>query len=201
MTGRRADLGRFVLRVFLWLPPCFAAWYFTAPYHSAVAAGFARFFVALFNATLISATEQQAIDLVFVTRLQVQQAPGQLGVLAVEVNPLVYSYGLALFLALMLAARTRWWKVLAGAAILFPFQGWGIGFDFLAQLGAKLGPEVAAQAGLLGAREAIALAYQVGNLVFPSLVPVAVFVAFSRAYIEGLVPAGIGSAGVRPEAR
>jgi len=189
MTAGTPALGRFVLRVFLLLPLCFAAWYFAAPYHSAVAAGFARFFVALFNAGLISATEQQAIDLVFVTRLQVQQGPGQVGVLAIEVNPLLYTYGLALFLALMLAARALWWKVLAGAAILLPFQGWGIGFDFLAQLGAKMGPAVAAQAGLLGAREAIALAYQVGNLVFPSLVPVALFVAFSRRYIEGLVPA------------
>lgn len=195
MTGSTAALGRFVLRVFLWLPPCFAAWYFTAPYHSTVAAGFARFFVALFNAALISATEYPATGLVFVTRLQVEQAPGRLGVLAIEVNPLIYSYGLALFLALMLAARARWWKVLAGAAILFPFQGWGIGFDFLAQLGAKMGPAVAAQAGLLASREAIALAYQVGNLVFPSLVPVALFVAFSRPYVDSLVPAGIGSAG------
>ena len=201
MTAGTPALGRFVLRVFLLLPLCFAAWYFTAPYHSAIAAGFARFFVALFNAALISTTEQQAIDLVFVTRLQVQQAPGQLGVLAIEVNPLIYSYGLALFLALMLAARARWWKLLAGVAILFPFQGWGIGFDFLAQVGAKMGPEVAAQAGLLGAREAIALAYQVGNLVFPSLVPVALFVAFSRPYIESLVPARTAAAAARPESR
>lgn len=198
MTAGTPAFGRFVLRVFLLLPLCFAAWYFTAPWHSAIAAGFARFFVALFNAALISATEQQAVDLVFVTRLQVQQAPGQLGVLAIEVNPLIYSYGLALFLALMLAARARWWKVLAGVAILFPFQGWGIGFDFLAQVGAKMGPAVAAQAGLLGAREAIALAYQVGNLVFPSLVPVALFVAFSRPYIESLVPGRTASTAARP---
>ena len=191
MTGSTAVLGRFVLRVFLWLPPCFAAWYFIAPYHSAVAAGFARFYVALFNAALISATEQQAIYLVFVTRLQVQQGAGQVGVMAIEVNPLLYTYGLALFLALMLAARARWWKVLAGVAILFPFQGWGIGFDFLAHVGAKLGPEVAARAGLLGSREAIALAYQVGNLVFPSLVPVALFVAFNRPYIRSLAAARI----------
>jgi hypothetical protein len=195
MSAGQPALGRFLLRVLLLLPLCFAAWYFTAPYHSTVAAGFARFFVALFNAALISATEQQANELVFVTKLQVQQAPGQVGVLAIEVNPLIYSYGLALFLALMLAARARWWKLLAGAAILFPFQGWGIGFDFLAQLGAKMGPEVAAQAGLLGAREAIALAYQVGNLVFPSLVPVALFVAFSRPFIETLVPAKLASPG------
>lgn len=193
-------LGTFVARTFLWLPPCFAAWYLLAPFHSAVAAGFARFFVALFNAALVAATEQEQHALVFVTKLQVQQAPGQAGVLAVEVNPLIYTYGLALFVALMLAARARWWKLLAGAAILLPFQGWGIGFDFLAQVGAKLGPELATQAGLLGAREAIALAYQMGNLVFPTLIPVALFVAFSRPYIEGLVPAGSRRPTGRPDA-
>jgi hypothetical protein len=187
MTGKAPTLGAFVLRTFLWLPACFAAWYLSAPFHSTVAAGFARFFVALFNAGLISATERQGTELVFVTRLQVPQAaPGQLGVLAVEVDPLLYTYGLAFFLALMLASRARWWKLLAGAAILLPFQGWGIGFDFLAHVGAKMGPEVAAQAGLLAAREAIALCYQVGSLLFPSLVPVALFVAFSRSYVGGL---------------
>mgnify|MGYP000412659938 CR=1 FL=1 len=191
MTGNAPTLGAFVLRVFLLLPPCFAAWYLAAPYHSAVAAAFARFFVALFNAALLSGTEQHAADIVFVTKLQVQQAPGQTGVIAIEVNPLIYSYGLALFLALMFAARARWWKILAGVAILFPFQGWGIGFDFLAQVAAKLGPGVAAQAGLLGSREAIALAYQVGNLVFPSLVPVVLFVAFNRPYIRSLAAARV----------
>ena len=184
MTRAPPALGAFVLRVFLWLPPCFAAWYLGAHAHTEVAAGFARFFIALFNGLLVSATENGA-ELVFVTTLEVQQA-GQAGRLTVEVNALSYTYGLALFLALMLAARARWWHVLAGAAILLPFQGWGIAFDFLAQVGAKMGPAIAAQAGLLQAREAIALAYQLGNLLFPSLAPVMVWVAFERPFIETL---------------
>ncbi len=189
MMRNAPSLGVFVVRVFLWLPACFAMWYLGARAHAAVAAGFGRLFIAFFDALLVSATEQPDTDLVFVTPLQAQTASGQMGVLAIEVNPLIYTYGLALFLALMLAARARWWHVLAGVAILLPFQGWGIGFDFLAQVGAKLGPELAAQARLSGAREFIALAYQIGNLVFPSLIPVALFVAFNRRYVEALVPA------------
>ena len=195
MTGAAPSLGAFVLRAFLWLPLTFAAWYLASPLLSQVAAGFARFFIALFNAALLGGTEQLNTALVFVTRLQVPQANGQVGVLAVEVNPLIYTYGLAFYLALMLASRARWWKILAGTAILLPFQGWGIAFDFLAQLGAKLGPEIAAQAGLLGSREFIALAYQAGNLVFPSLVPVALWVVFSRSYLEGLMAPGEPRAG------
>ena len=57
--------------------------------------------------------------------------------------------------------------------MLLPFQNWGIAFDFLAQVGIKLGPDVSAQASLFGLRvEAIALGYQIGNLIFPSLIPV-----------------------------
>ena len=184
MTGAPLALGPFILRVFLWLPPCFAAWYLGAPFHTELAAGFARFFVALFNGLLVSATEN-GTDLVFVTTLKVDQA-GKAGVLTVDVNPLIYTYGLALFVALMLATRARLWRIAVGVAILLPFQGWGIGFDFLAQVGAKLGPDIAAQAGLLGVREAIALAYQLGTLLFPSLVPVMVWIALRREFIEAL---------------
>lgn len=184
MTPAPLSLGAFVARVFLWLPPAFALWYLGAHFHTEIVAGFARLFVAFFNGLLVSATENRT-DLVFVTTLQVQQA-GQMGVLTVEVNPLIYTYGLALFLALMLAARARWWHFLAGMAVLLPFQGWGIAFDFLAQVGAKMGPEIAAQAGLLQAREAIALGYQLGNLLFPSLVPVMVWVWLERPFVEAL---------------
>ena len=62
--------------------------------------------------------------------------------------------------------------MLAGVGLLVLVQGWGIAFDFLAHVGIKLGPVVSMQAGLAGWRaEFIALAYQMGALIFPSLVP------------------------------
>ena len=182
------SLGKFVLRTLLWLPPCFAAWYFGAQYHAAIAGGLARLLVNQLTTRIVSALEQSRFDLVFVTTLEVHPAPGQSALLLPEVNPLLYTYGLALFLALMLATRAKWWKIAVGAAVLLPFQSWGIAFDFLAQVGIKLGPEVAAQAGLLGWRsELIALGYQTGSLIFPSLVPVVLWAVSSRVFIEGVV--------------
>ena len=143
----------------------------------------------------MSEVEQPGVDLVFVTTLEVQQATGQAALLVPEVNPLLYTFGLAFFVALMLAARAPWGKILAGAVLLLPFQAWGIAFDFLAQVGIRLGPEVAAQAGLSGWRtEAIALGYQVGALILPSLMPVVLWAIFNRPFIEGLLrsPAGGG---------
>jgi hypothetical protein len=185
------SLGRFVLRTLLWLPPCFAAWYFSAQYHAAIAGGLARLLANQLTSGIVSALEQSGFDLVFVTTLEVHPAPGQTALLLPEVNPLLYTYGLALFLALMLATRAKWWKILVGAAVLLPFQSWGIAFDFLAQVGIKLGPEVAAQAGLLGWRsELIALGYQIGSLIFPSLVPVVLWAVSSREFIGSVLSKG-----------
>ncbi len=187
MTAGIPTLGEFVLRTLLWLPPCLAAWYFSAHYHAAVAGSLAHLLVDWFKPGIVSALEQPGIDLVFVTTLEIHPEPGLTGLLVPEVNPLLYTYGLAFFLALMLAARAKWWKILVGIAVLLPFQSWGIAFDFLVQVGVKLGPEISTQAGLLGwHRDVIALGYQIGNLIFPSLIPVVLWAVFCRQFIENL---------------
>jgi hypothetical protein len=185
VTRNAPALGTFVLRTFLWLPPCFAAWYFSAQYHAAVAGWLARASVNQFRPGLVSALERSGLDLVFVTSIKVHPAPGQTALLLPEVNPLLYTYGLALFVALMLAARATWWKILVGVALLLPFQSWGIAFDFLMQVGIRLGPDVAAQAELSGwRREAVALGYQIGSLILPSFIPVLLWAFFNRLFVE-----------------
>lgn len=145
-------------------------------------------FLYMLRPGLVTALEQPGVDLAFVTTLQVTASAGQVGVLVPEVNPLLYTYGLAFFLALMLAARARWLTILAGTTLHLPFQAWGIAFDFLAQVGIKLGPAVSAQAGLGGWRvEAIAIGYQIGTLILPSLVPVILWAAFNRPFLSGLL--------------
>jgi hypothetical protein len=188
MMAGTPTLGKFVLRTLLWLPPCLAAWYFSAHYHTAVAGALAHLLVDWFQPGIVSALEQPGIDQVFVTTLEVHPEPGRTGLLVLEVNPLLYTYGLAFFVALMLAAGAKWWKILVGAIALLPFQSWGIAFDLLVQVGVKLGPDIAAQAGLFGwRREAIALGYQIGNLIFPTLIPVVLWAGFSRLFIENLL--------------
>ena len=185
MTRGAPSLAKFVLATLLWLPPCFAVWYLAAGPHAGVAAGLARFIVEVFATGIVTGVERHGLDLVFVTRLS---APGQAGLITAEVNPLIYTYGLALFAALMLAARARWTDILFGAAVLLLFQGWGIAFGFLVQVGVTLGPDVALQAGVAGwRREAIALGYQLGSLVLPSVVPVVLWAVLNRTFIARLL--------------
>lgn len=181
-------LGKFVLRTFLWMPPCFALWYLGAQAYSLLVGWFSRVLIDAFKPGIVSALERSAIDLVFVTSIKVHPAPGQTALLLPEVNPLLYTYGLAFFLALMLGAKAKWWKMLIGAVALLPFQAWGVAFDFLVQVGVKMGPEVSAQAGLFGWRlDAIALGYQIGTLILPTLMPVMLWAVFNRRFIEGVV--------------
>ena len=176
---------QFVLRTFLWLPLCFSAWYFSAPYLAAVVGRLAKLLVNQLTTGVVSALEQTGLMLVFVTTIKVTPAPGQVAFLVPEVNPLLYTYGSALFLALMLAERAKSWKIIVGVLALMPFQSWGVAFDLLAQIGIQLGPEVSAQAGLTGWRlEVIALGYQLGVLIFPCLVPVVLWATSSRVLQE-----------------
>ena len=194
MTRSLPSLRSFVLRTLLWLPLCFAAWYFFAPLHSPIAGAGARLLAGLVAPGVVSGVERQGSDLVFVTTLEVHPGPGLTAVLLPEVNPLLYTYGLPFFVALMLASGSRWRTILAGAAILLVFQGWGIAFDFLSQIAINLGPGIAMLAGLADwRREVIALAYQVGTLVLPSLAPVVLWAAFNRGFIERALGARVGA--------
>jgi hypothetical protein len=182
-------LPNIIWRTVLFLPPCFAAWFFIAPYHAAVLAPLSLPLVERWRVGLVSAIERTGATLTFVTGIEAASSGGRIADLIVEVNPMIYSYGLALFLALMLASRSRAWKIAAGAAVLLPFEAWGVAFDFLVQVAVLSGPEVAGRAGLSGwPREAIAIGYQAGALVFPSLVPVLCWAVFNRAFIGGLRP-------------
>jgi hypothetical protein len=181
------SVGAFVARVLLWLAPCFALWAFIAPYHAGIAGAFAHAWLALLAPGLLTAIERSATSLAFVTTLLVHPAPGQDAVLVPEVGAGIYTYGLGLFMALMLAARAPAWRLVAGAALLLPFQGFGVALDVLAQVGIGMGPDVSAQAGFTGwQREAIALGYQVGSVILPSLAPVLVWAALCRPFIARL---------------
>lgn len=187
---RPEPVAGFVLRTLLWLPLCFGAWYWSARYHAAVVGWLARILVDAFHPGIVSAIEQPGLDLVFVTPLVAHPSPGESGLLVPEVNPLLYTYGLAFFAAIMLAARANVWKLLAGALVLLPFQAWGVAFDFLAQVGVRLGSEISTQTGLSATqREVIALGYQLGSLILPTLVPVILWAAFNRPFIERLLRA------------
>jgi hypothetical protein len=184
----QAPLGRFVLKVLAWLPVAFVVWYFGAPLLlwpvklllAAVAAGLPD---------LVTAVEQNAAIFTFATTLKPGEALTASAHVTVDVDGLLYSFGMPLYAALVLAAREpRWPRTLAlGYAVQLPFVFWGVLADFLKNVAITSGPLVASQAGFAAwQREAIAFAFQFGSLILPTVVPAVTWVLTHRAFLERL---------------
>jgi hypothetical protein len=135
---------------------------------------------------IVRSVEQARATLTFITALRPSGAVAG-SVLTVDVDLLIYAYGLPLFAALTLAARERArWTILAlGIVALLPFVVFGVVADFLKNIAITSGPLVASQAGFSAAqREMIAFAYQFGTLILPTVVPAVVWVVTHRAFLE-----------------
>jgi hypothetical protein len=190
----RSPLARFVLRVLAWLPPAFLLWYLLAPVILWPAELLCRAAAALALPDLVQRIEAHAGTLSFVTTLR----PGATqagGILTVDVNMLLYAFGLPLFAALTLAARGQraWVRLGAGYLAMLPFIAWGVLADFLKNVAIAAPAQVASQTGFgaLG-RDIIAFAYQFGSLILPAVVPAVLWVLLHRAFLESLRAQGDG---------
>ena len=185
----RRPLGGLIARVFAWLPVTFAIWYFAAPGLLWPAAFLAEVVARTGLSDIVRTVEQARTELTFATTLKAGSAGAQGGEVAVGVDLLLYSFGLPLYAALVLAAKEpgRVRRLIAGYAVLMPFVAWGALADFLKNVAITMGPQIASQTGF-GAwqREAIAFSYQLGALILPTVVPVVTWVLTHRALLEQL---------------
>jgi len=179
-------LGRFVLVVLAWLPVTFAVWYLAAPIILWPAALLAEGVARTGFGDLVRNVEQSGATIAFITTLRPGQAVGG-GVVTVEVNALLFSFGLPMFAALTLAAREpHWLRALAiGYAALVPAVAWGIDADFLKNVAIASPRDVASQTGFSAfQREVIAFSYQFGSLILPAVAPAIAWVLTHRAFLE-----------------
>jgi hypothetical protein len=182
----------FVARTLGWLPLAFAVWYFTAPLLLAPAVIIVRAIARAGLGDIVRSVEQSANAVTFVTALRPGTAATG-GVVTVDVNLLLYSFGLPMLAALTLAARERAWKrhLAIGYAALQPFIAWGVLADFLKNVAITAGPAVASQTGFVAwQREAIAFSFQFGSLILPAVVPAVLWVAMHGRFLSGLRRSG-----------
>lgn len=181
-------LLRFVLVTLAWLPATFAVWYVLAPVILFPAELMVRAAAASFLSDLVRGIESNGGVLSFLTTLRPGEARAG-GEITVDVNMLLYAFGLPLFVALTLAARQAalWRTLVLGYVVLMPFVAWGVLADFLKSVAITAPPLVASQAGFgPRARDMIAFAYQFGSLILPAVVPAVVWVLTHRSFLERL---------------
>src|SRR6202171_400858 len=188
MRAGSDSLGRFVLRVIAWLPLTFAVWYLAAPLFVWPVAVLSEVVTRTAFGDLVKTVEQNGPRLTFVTSLRPgQAASGPKSVLEVESNVLLFTFGLPMFAALILAAREphRMRHRFLGCVRLLPFETVTVVADFLKNAAILAGPSVASQIGITSwQREAIAFSYQFGTLILPTVAPAIVWVSMDRRFLE-----------------
>jgi hypothetical protein len=202
---RETSLGRFVLRVAAWLPVAFLAWYLAGPALAWPIALMTEGVARVAFSRLVGDVEQHGHLLTIVSTVNPMLATAQANVrsvLSVELNTLLYSFGLPMLAALIMAAREphRLRTLALGYAVLIPFVTWGMLAEFLKRLVFDTTPAIAAQTGFTPLqREAIAFAYQFGSLILPTVVPAVFWVVTHRRFIEGFAASGRGMGAPRQE--
>ena len=181
----------FLLKIVIWLPITFIAWYFLTP---AI-----LFIISLLSKTVLSLVAGHAVlDIEVKDRLLDVVTPflaskEGTGTITFPINAMKYGYGLALFVAMLLATpdklSSKLQNLYIGFLILIIVQVWGVTFDTLLTLVFNLGHGVAETMGTTAfTREVIALCYQLGYLILPAITPVLLWFTMYQDQVEKLAP-------------
>lgn len=194
---RNPVLSSFLWKVAAFLPICLAVWYWKAEWFNTPPALATGWLLRYLFPGWVESVEWANRTISVFTTLKMDAAPGamagQYAVMVPELNPLAYSYGLPLFTALVLASgeSKRLLKLAIGVVALVPFQVWSITFDLLKQVAITAGPGIAAQVAFTRSEsEGVALGYQLGALILPTLAPVGIWLALNRQFLPILMLEG-----------
>lgn len=184
----RPEAGALMGRTLAWLVPCLALWWLAASVVAWPAACVSRIMLLLLAGD--ARMDLGSHGMVHATLALFGTGHTPAPVVDLEANASIYTFGLAVFAALVLAthgARPRGRIAIAAAAILL-VPSIGLTAEMLMEMGqdARLAPLLGWSGGV---REAIGLAYQVGCLLLPTLAPVAAWLwVYPRLWYSGATP-------------
>jgi hypothetical protein len=192
-----SPLARFILYVTLWLPVCFGAWYFFAILWVHPVAMVTDWIMAFLLPEIVESVRAYGPALQVLTRVTVSGSnlpEGAVGEIVLDIEPLVYAYGVPLYTALLLASpgteNEKWGRWLIGVVLLFAVVIFGAITALLKTLALDLGAytETLMPVSVWG-RELIAIGYQFGYLIVPSVTPPVIWLVQFRDYVPRLTQA------------
>jgi len=193
--SRRSDISvkGFLFKIIIWLPLTFVAWYFLTPAILYIVAMLTKSILMLIASHAIVDIESQNRVLEVITQFASSNKGMDAGALTFSVNAMKYGYGLAVFTAMILASPDKLSSKLQnfyiGALILIIVQVWGVTFDILITFVFKLGRGIGETMGTTEfTREVIALCYQMGYLILPSVTPILLWFTMYQKEVIKLAP-------------
>lgn len=123
----RASITRLASLTLLWLPLTFAAWYFSSPAHAEVIGQVMQWLVnATFPVKVPMVRKDAVLEFLLTVPATLSRQGGDGAIMAtITLDILIYSCGIPLFLALMLATpgiRSRWPSVLKGLGWMLLYE-------------------------------------------------------------------------------
>jgi hypothetical protein len=171
-------IARFVLATLAWSVISFPLWFLSSGPISAVAGWIAARAIEAVGPVDATRTTLRGSHVVFevqpdATLRYREHLPAAMS-FEIEADPRKQTVGLAFFLALVAAARpSRWWKVVAGIAGLLALAGLGVACEAalgFATVSTPTGAPLFRPGAVAGS--ALALGYQLGTLLVPTLAPI-----------------------------
>jgi hypothetical protein len=184
------SLAPFLLLVAVWFLVTSALWWLATPILAWPVALLSELVARAGFGGWVQGVEQQNEIITFVTSLKPADAgytSGAKNILLVPSNIRLFSFGLPLLAALILATREPHVirRLLIGYVVLLPFQTFSVVSDFLKNIAIEAGPGVTAQLRFTAAQlDVIAFCYQFGTLILPTVAPAIVWVLMHRHLLE-----------------
>lgn len=190
-------LHRFMLGVLIFFPLTFFLWYISATYHLAPITVITNKVVSLIAPDALLWLRLDGHTLVLASNFghndhgMIVSPPAGDDVLGFQLNPLIYSYGLPLLTALILATPStrKWSNLLWGIFLILPTETFSMTFSVLKTLTFDVGAAFQTQQGISpGVADSIALGYQIGTLLLPMIAPLIIWAALNRDFLLQLAP-------------
>lgn len=184
----------FLIKILIFLPITFLAWYFLTPIFLFIISFLTKAILTLLVGQTVVDVEVYEHVLHIVTPFATEKTDDvNKGQLVFAINAMKYGYGIALFVAMLLATPDKMSNKLVniyiGILILLIVQVWGVTFDTLQTLTFKLGRGIAETLGTTEfIRELIALGYQMGYLILPAITPILLWFAMYQNHLAKLAP-------------
>lgn len=193
-SSQEISVKGFLLKILILLPITFVLWYFITPVILYLLSFLAKAVLTVVVGQAVVDVEVYERVLHIITPFTAEKTNDvNKGQLVFAINAMKYGYGLALFIAMLLATPDKMSNKLQnlyiGILILLIVQVWGITFDVLQTLTFKLGMGIAQTLGTTAfIRELIALGYQMGYLILPSVTPIILWFTMYQNHVVKLAP-------------
>jgi hypothetical protein len=191
-------IGRFFLRILLWVPPVFLTWYVLVPLLHWPIRWFLSGMALVGLPEFVTSVNQSMHGFEFLTSLSPGTMAGQafrIGTtVSAEVDARLYSYGTALMASLTLAAwhPDRWRNLWYGWLLLLPLQMLAVFAAGMKQILLSSGPAVRDQVAWASWQlETIAYLYQFSTLIMPPVTALVVWIVLHRRFVEKFVGADV----------